>query len=131
MTYGALRRGACCGRVRGIGAAGSGPRRCAIAQEEWARLPPTCGESPPSLRGRQGAALLRSFTLFVHVSAYSRVLALGRSAWRAEGAPLKPWRKLIASGGWSRCVKIRAGAGLGGLGLLPRCGWGLGSALAG
>ena len=31
MTHGALRRGACCGGVRGIGAAGSGPRRCAIA----------------------------------------------------------------------------------------------------
>jgi hypothetical protein len=34
-------------------------------------------------------------------------------------------RKLISSGGWSRCVKIRGGAGLGGLGRLPRDGGGL------
>ena len=32
----------------------------------------------------------------------------------------------ISSGGWSRGVKIRAGAGRGGLGALPRGGWGLG-----
>jgi hypothetical protein len=41
--------------------------------------------------------------------------ASGRSGERAElaaraarRAALKPYRKLIASGGWSRCVKIRA-----------------------
>ena len=45
-----------------------------------------------------------------------------RPAWRAEGVPLEPYRKLITSGGWSRCVKIRGGAGLRGLGLLPRYG---------
>jgi hypothetical protein len=30
------------------------------------------------------------------------------------------FKKAFTSGGWSRCVKIRGGAGLGGLGLLPR-----------
>ena len=48
----------------------------------------------------------------------------GASPRGAPGAPLKPYRKLITSGGWSRCVKIRGGAGLGGLGLLPRYGGG-------
>jgi len=51
-----------------------------------------------------------------------RAEAAARAARRAA---LKPYRKLISSGGWSRCVKIRSGAGLGGLGLLPRDGGGL------
>jgi len=33
-------------QVRGIGAAGSGPRRCAIAQEAAGHAAPTCGETP-------------------------------------------------------------------------------------
>jgi hypothetical protein len=48
VTYGALRRGACCGGVRGIGAAGSGPRRCAIALEEAGQA------APPQLVGVAG-----------------------------------------------------------------------------
>jgi hypothetical protein len=47
------------------------------------------------------------------------------AARAARRAALKPYRKLITSGGWSRCVKIWAGAGLGGWGPLPRCGRGL------
>ncbi len=46
------------------------------------------------------------------------------AARAARRAALKPVRKLITSGGWSRCVKIRGGAGLGGLRLLPRYGGG-------
>ena len=38
MTHGALLRGVCCGGVRGIGATGSGPRRCAIAREGELRV---------------------------------------------------------------------------------------------
>ena len=48
------------------------------------------------------------------------------AARAARQAALKPYRKLITSGGWSRCVKIRAVRVLGGLGLLPRSGWGSG-----
>ena len=89
MTHGALRRGACCGRVRGIGAAGSGPRPMRYrARGSGPGCPATCGESPhhpwPPPRG---TALLRSRSPCSSRASFAS-LGLGRSAWRAEGAPL-------------------------------------------
>ena len=49
MTHGALRRGVCCGGVRGS-AAGSGPRRCAIALEEAALLEAVRAQQPSGPR---------------------------------------------------------------------------------
>jgi hypothetical protein len=56
-----------CGAVPGIGAAGSGSRRCAIALEEAGQLPPPPAARVPLTPGRCGAGLLRSFTLSVLV----------------------------------------------------------------
>jgi hypothetical protein len=76
-------------RVRGNGAAGSGSRRCARAQEERARLPPPAAR-PPSLRPtRRGALSARSMLPLCMSRAFSEN-GQGRLAWRAEGAPLKP-----------------------------------------
>jgi hypothetical protein len=46
VMHGALRRVVRHGGVRGNGAAGSGPRRRALAQEEAGQAAPTCGETP-------------------------------------------------------------------------------------
>jgi hypothetical protein len=57
-THGALWRGACCGEVRGIGAAGSGPRRCAIALEAAGEAARHLRRESPSPLGRCGATSL-------------------------------------------------------------------------
>jgi len=51
--------------VRGIGAAGSGPRRCAAALEAAGQAAPPPAARVPITPGRYGAALSRSFTLSV------------------------------------------------------------------
>ena len=68
MTHGALRRVSAAAAVRGIGAAGSGPRRCAAAQEEAGQAAPPPAARLPNIPGRHGAALPRPLTLSVHVS---------------------------------------------------------------
>ena len=61
ITHSALRRGARCGQVRGIGAAGSGPRRCAIAQEEEGQAaPPPAARVPNTLAATVRHCLARS-----------------------------------------------------------------------
>jgi hypothetical protein len=90
VTHGALRRGAGCGRVRGVGAAGSGPRRCAIAQEEVGQAAPPPAARVPNTPGRLGAELpARSRSACLSRASFAS-LGLGRSAWRAGGVPLKP-----------------------------------------
>jgi hypothetical protein len=102
MTHGALWRGACCGRVRGIGAAGSGPRRCAIALEEAGQAAPPPAARVPIIPSRHGAAPC-SFTLSVLVLRIFAGLGLRRAAWRAEDTPLKPWGKVSQTVGCNVC----------------------------
>ena len=54
-------------RVRGNGAAGSGPRRCAIAQEEAGQAAPPPAARVPNTPCRPAASIPSSFTLSVHV----------------------------------------------------------------
>jgi hypothetical protein len=58
IIHGALRRGARCGGVRGIGAAGSARDGALSRKRKRARLPAICGESPkhpsPPRRGTPG-----------------------------------------------------------------------------
>jgi hypothetical protein len=89
----------CRGQVRGVGAAGSGPRRCAIAQEEAGQAAP-----PPAARIPTTTWPLRrsphSFTLSVHARASFARLGLGQTAWRAEGAPLMIVKKILTASVW-------------------------------
>jgi DNA-binding MarR family transcriptional regulator len=87
-THGALRRGPRCGGVRGIGAAGSGPRRCAIAQEEAGQAAPPPAARAPNIPGRYRASLPACSRSPCSSCASFASLGLGWSAWRAEGAPL-------------------------------------------
>jgi hypothetical protein len=86
-----------CGRVRGIGAAGSGPRRCAIAQEEVGQAAPPPVARLPDIPGHPGTALPRLFTLSVHVPRILVSFGPGRSAWRAGGAPLMIVKKILTA----------------------------------
>jgi hypothetical protein len=60
IAHGALRRGCGLRPVRGIGAVGSGPRRCAIAQEEAGQAAPPPAARVPNIpcRYRHGTAPL-------------------------------------------------------------------------
>jgi hypothetical protein len=60
MTYGALRRGVCRGGVRDIAAAGSGPRRCATAQEEAGQAARPPAARLPIILRRQSTRPARS-----------------------------------------------------------------------
>ena len=87
MRYGGVRTAARFGASARRAVARDG----ALSRErKRARLPRHLrGESPQHpLPLRRGTA--RSFTLSVLVPRILASLGLGRSAWRAEGAPLKP-----------------------------------------
>ena len=77
-----------CGAVRGIGAAGSGSRRCAIALEEAGQAaPPPAARVPPHLAATARHSSARSHSpCWCLCSARS---ARAGQAWRAEGVPLK------------------------------------------
>ena len=77
MTHGALRRGVCCGGVRGIGATGSGPRRCGIAREEAGQADPQPTAGVLNIPCRYIAALPRSFMLSVLVPRVLREIGQG------------------------------------------------------
>jgi hypothetical protein len=91
VTYGALRRGAGCGGVSGHRCGGQRPRRCAPAQEEAGQAAPPPAARVPNI---SLAAIARHCLARSRSPCSSRVsfaiLGLGWSAWRAEGAPLKP-----------------------------------------
>jgi hypothetical protein len=96
MTHGALRRGVCCGGVRGIGATGSGPRRCGIAREVAGQAARHLRRVPPNIPCRYSAALPRSFTLSVLVPRVLREIGQGG----AEGA-------LMELNGWASAQMLR------------------------
>jgi hypothetical protein len=81
----------------GASALGSGPRRCAIALEEAGQAARHLRRDSPPPRPLRRALPARS-TLYVHVLRILREIKLGRSAWRAECAPLIATRRSSWSG---------------------------------
>jgi integrase len=101
MIHGALRRGAAAARCGASARRAAARDRCAPAQEGAGQAAPLPAARVPGTLRRSVASLPSSFTLSVHVPRILASRGLGRSTWRAEGAPLMPARRSRGDGGLS------------------------------
>jgi len=84
-------------QVRGIGAAGSGPRRCAIALEAAGQAAPPPAARVPITPGRHGAALPGPVTLSVHVPRIFRKHRPGPVGLARRRCALEAVRKVVTA----------------------------------
>jgi hypothetical protein len=107
VTHGALRRGAGCGRVRGVGAAGSGPRRCAIAQEEVGQAaPPPAARVPTNRLAATAQHSPRAFTLCVLVPRIIRESRPGPAGLARRRCALETVEKVVTSQRAACCLPV-------------------------
>jgi hypothetical protein len=98
VIHGALRRGAGCAGC-GASARRAAARDDALSRKrKWARLPRHLRRESPTLLAASAQNSPLVHALRACPAHHSRVSGLGRSAWRAEGAPLKTYREFSPIG---------------------------------